>query len=77
MCFKVVRKDPYPLQFVPKDLDTQEMCNAAMEEDLYNLIYISNWFVTPKMRKDLDNVYELNNDDLNNLSDLCADNAKY
>ena len=49
------------------------MCITVMNEDLYNLIHVPDWFVAPKMLVNLDNVDDLNSDDCNKVVDLYDD----
>ena len=51
MCEKAIEDDPDTPEFVPDHLNTQKMSKEAVEKYLYNLIFVSDRFVTQEQVK--------------------------
>ena len=69
MCKRSVPEIPYVLKYSPDRFKTREMCQKAADASLSSLKFVSNWFFTPKMFKDLNNAASFNNDlDFNPIS---------
>ena len=53
MCDRVVSEDCFSIRYVPDQYKTQEMCNKAIDDFLSALKFVSDWFLTSKMIKEL------------------------
>ena len=53
MCDKVISEDLFMLVYCPDRYEIQKMCNEAVDDCLVALRFITNWFVTIKMIKNL------------------------
>ena len=52
---KVVSNDPFTLKYCLGRYKNQEMCDEAVDDFLPTLRFVSDWFVTSKKIKKLDN----------------------
>ena len=53
MCDKAVSEDSFIIKYSRNRYKTREMCNTAVDDFLVALKFVSDWFVTSKMIKNL------------------------
>ena len=68
---KAVSKDPFMLKYCLNGYKTQEMCDKAVNNFLPALKFVSDWFVTSKMIKNLHNAL-FTDDDILFLTKILA-----
>lgn len=71
MCERALDVCSYALEYVTDQI--QEMCKRATQKDLCALESVSDWFVTPKMLKELANDEGLDKEEVDEVITCCND----
>ena len=62
MCDRVFYEDLFILKYCPDRYKTQKMSDEAVDDCLSTLQFVSDWFITSKMLKKLDDALIANDD---------------